>query len=372
MPRPLPTILRRVLLAVFLTAFLGPLRAPAQDLKFIAFADTQAADWSPLLNTNVLQDIAQAIVAEAPDFVLFGGDLVNSPSPGSTAAWTNTMGPVYAAGIPVYPAVGNHDKWAMNEYIPIFKPFLPDNGPPGEKYQTYFARHAHALVVVLNAFNPTNELRVQQGWLDAVLATNIQPHVFVMSHAPAFKLKHLDCLGAYPAERNTFWESLVRAGCRMYMCGHDHFYDHARITDKDNNPDNDIHHFTVGTGGAFFYDDSVYNGDNGSWQPVRLFHEQQYGYLQVQVRGYQVTSRWIRRVAEGVFQPSDDVFTYSVRPKLHLVTGGTAPSLAWVGNAVLQASPEPQGSFTNVVGALSPFPLTNPDVSKLFYRLVTE
>lgn len=359
-----------VLLALFLLP--GPRPACGQDLKFIVFADSQAADWSPLLNTNVLEDIAQAIVDEKPTFVLFGGDLVNSANPGTTAIWTNTMGAVYAAGIPVYPAVGNHDKYAMNEFVPIFKPFLPDNGPEGEKYQTYFVQHQEALVVVLNAFNLTNELRLQQKWLDAVLATNTLPHVFVMAHPPAFKLKHLDCLGQYPAERNEFWQSLTRAGCRMYFCGHDHFFDHAHILDADPDPENDIHQFTVGTGGAYFYEDSVYDGENAPYQPLRVYHEKQYGYLKVEVQGYAVTARWYRWLEGGKFAATDQLFSYSVRPKLHLSPAGAQPRLVWSGNAQLQSSTEPHGTYIDIPNASSPYLLNASSEGNVFYRLSTQ
>src|SRR4030095_12774671 len=116
---PADRFTRRSALIVFvaLVTWNLPGKCFGQHFKFVAFSDTQAADWSPLFNTNVMVDLAQATIREGASFVLFGGDLVNLHTPGSSAAWTNTMAPLYAAGIPIYPALGNHDKLGLDDYI---------------------------------------------------------------------------------------------------------------------------------------------------------------------------------------------------------------------------------------------------------------
>jgi len=341
----------------------------ATPWRFIVFADTQAPDWTNQLNNVIMAELSQAITNEQPAFVLFGGDMVNSPLPGTTEAWIESMQPVYQAGIPVFPAVGNHDADAVFEIKRLLGPGLPDNGPEGEIDQTYAVTHEDSLVLVLNVFTHTNLLRVNQKWVDAVLATNTQTHVFAISHAPAFNVFHIDCLGSYPQERNNFWFSLKKANCRMYFSGHDHFYDHARIEDGDGDPDNDIHQFILGTGGAAFYNDSVYDGDNGPYNLQRVLHEQQYGYLRVEVDGLRVTATWCRRTAPGVFTASSEVFSYSARPALRLGNSGAGFALTWASPALLQASPELSGPFTNVAAATSPFVLTNLVGPRLFYRL---
>jgi hypothetical protein len=212
-------------------------------------------------------------------------------------------------------------------------------------------------------------LRVNQQWVDAVLETNTQPHVIAISHAPAFKVFHFDCLGSYPQERNTFWASLKKAKCRLYFSGHDHFYDHARIEDWDGDPDNDIHQFVLGTGGAVFYGDSPYDGDNEPYSPLRVLHEQQYGYLRVEVDGFRVTATWCHRAESGVFTDTAEVFSYTSRPALRLASSNAGFTLTWASPAILQASPEPSGQFTNVAGATSPFALSNLAEPRLFYRL---
>jgi hypothetical protein len=362
-------VLRRIFLSLLLFLMGTETSVHAAPWQFIVFSDTQAPDWTNQLNNVIMGELAQAITNERPAFVLFGGDMVNSPLKGTTEAWMEMMAPVYDAGIPVFPAIGNHDADAVFEINRLLGPGLPDNGPEGEIDQTYFVTHENSLVLVLNSFSYTNRLKVNQRWVDAVLATNTQTHVFAISHAPAFRVLHTDCLAAYPRERNDFWASLRRANCRMYFAGHDHFYDHARIDDQDGDPDDDIHQYILGTGGAAFYNDAPYHGDNGPYNPLRVLHEQQYGYLRVEVDGLRVSATWCRRTAPGVFTASSEVFSYSARPALRLGNSDAGFALTWASPSVLQASPELSGPFTNVVGATSPFALTNLSEPRLFYRL---
>jgi dihydrofolate reductase len=364
---------RRLFAAAFtVTLVLGCLATPclAAPWRFVVFSDTQAPTWTNQINEGILTELAQAITNERPAFVLFGGDMVNSPLPGTTESWIAFMDPVFQAGIPVFPAIGNHDADAVAEIVRLLGPGLPDNGPEGELDQTYAVLHENALVLVLNAMTYTNRLRINQGWVDAVLATNSRPHVFTLSHAPAFKVFHLDCLGTYPEDRNTLWASLRQANSRMYFSGHDHFYDHARIDDGDGDPGNDIHQFIVGTGGAAFYNDAPYDGDNLPYAPLRILHEQQYGYVRVEVDDYRVTATWCRRVAPGDYPPSSEVFSYVVHPELRLRGLGGNLALEWWGPALLQVASDVGGPFQDMPKASSPYALTNLAEPRLFYRLV--
>ena len=63
-------------------------------------------------------------------------------------------------------------------------------------------------------------------------------------------------MGAYPAARDSLWESLLSAGAKIYFSGHDHFYDHTIIDDGDENPQNDMHQVIVGTAPNYFHSDS--------------------------------------------------------------------------------------------------------------------
>jgi hypothetical protein len=41
----------------------------------------------------------------------------------------------------------------------------------------------------------------------------------------------------------------------------------------------------IGTAGAPLYSDDLYNGDNGLWTPVRVYHESQDQYGLVEIDG---------------------------------------------------------------------------------------
>ena len=353
-----------------LLAGIGALPAQQQPWKFILFGDSNSFEPGADVNTNVLGELARVVAAENPSFLLFLGDFSMSGMPASLALWTNAMTPVFRASVPVYPTVGNHDQFNTAALTNVFAAVVPDNGPVGEEQTTYALAYNDALVLVLNEFSSSNNCRVNQPWVDAVLATNTRPHVFAGGHLPAFKLLHGDCLGSYPTNRDIFWRSLSNANGRLYFSGHDHFYDHTRLDDGDGNPDNDLHHITTGTGGGFLYPDGFYDGNNGLWKPARIWHEPQYGYVSVEVCADRVTTVWHRRTETNSYALAD-VFSYSVLPRpvlRHSLSGGRL-ILSWSAAATLQAAPDPSGPFTNIQAAVPPFVVTDLSGPPLFYRL---
>ena len=214
--------------------------------KFMVYGDTRGT--SVGINTNVLRGLAQETTNIHPDFVLVPGDLANSGSTNWFLAWSNIMAPVYQAGIGVYPVMGSHDTNDVPAWRAVFGPDLPDNGPPGEVDRTYALIHKNALVLALDTERTVS--RVNLPWVNDALTNNTKPHVFAMGHQPAFHVYHDDCLDDYPAARNAFWNMLSNANCKIYFCGHDHFYDHIRLDDGDGDDGNDVHQMIVGTGGC--------------------------------------------------------------------------------------------------------------------------
>lgn len=359
-----------IVMAILLYWFvLSPFAAVGEGSawRFVFFSDTQDPAWGPSMHTNMIEELAVAIADEHPAFVLFGGDMANYWGSVTARVWMAAFNPVYAAGIPVYPALGNHDLDGFASFCETFGPW-----PIGTNDPTYTVTHSNVLVLVLNAFYPNPAYTVNVPWLEAVLTTNKLSHVFAVSHPPAFKLQHFDCLGQNPGPRDVFWNLLTQAGCRAYFCGHDHFYDHTRIDDGDGNPDNDIHQFIAGTGGSGFYPDSFYNGENGRWQPVRILHEQNYGYLLIDVEGAKATITWKRRAAPGVYEAADS-FSYvagnaSLRLRASLLPPGSL-TLDWSGEAVLESSETIAGPFRPVSNARSPYVISNPSQVQGFFRL---
>ncbi len=349
----------------------GPrvLQGQETSWKFVVFGD--CLDWSGWeVNTNIVHELATAVVAEKPAFLLFAGDCSMSGSAAALQLWTNAMEPVYTAGITVYPAVGNHDFANPAAFASMVAFAAPTNGPPGEEQTTYSFAYSNALFVVVNLYTATNTYLPNQPWLDGVLSSNTQPHVFVMGHTPAFQLWHPDGLCAYPTNRDTFWNSLSNANARVYFSGHDHVFDHCQLEDGDGDPQNDLHQFVVGTGGAPTYPDEGYPGVNGAWTPKRLWHEAQFGYLSVEVAGENVSTTWHHRVGANSYAPAE-VFSYSLRrlPFLHHSYTNGQLRLTWSGTAALQNSSSPAGPFEDVPDSSSPYSPPSLDGSTNFFRL---
>lgn len=289
----------------------GVIPASGQSCKFLVLGDSRGPDAQHQINTNILTELVSATLREQPAFVVVPGDLINSGSLAGFQEWTNLMGPVYRAGIGVYPVIGNHDAADVASFIKVFGPSIPDNGPAGEVDRTYAVAYSNVLVLMLDNYVANNSLRVNQPWVDSVLATNTRPHVFAMGHVPAFKVLHADCLDDYPANRNAFWASLRSAGCRVYFCGHDHFYDHMRLAEGDRTPNNDLHQMIVGTGGAPIAAGGAYDGVNALWTPSSVLHQGQYGYVSVEIVNDNVRITWHRRTGANTYA-AGETFAYTV------------------------------------------------------------
>ncbi|MHC4531403.1 MAG: metallophosphoesterase family protein, partial [Planctomycetota bacterium] len=268
------SLISLLLVALLLTGCAQP------KWTFIVIGDTRSSgNDANGVNIAILTELANETVKTNPDFILITGDLVNGYNPQSELQnqlnnWLSTMMPVYNAGIAVYPARGNHDLGdppATQAWNNTFKGrfALPQNGPKDHKNLTYSFSHKNAFVVALDQYIETR--RVPQQWLDKQLAKNKRPHIFLFGHEPAFKTQHTACLDDYPKERDNFWAAIEKAGARTYFCGHDHFYNHATI-DDDGDPDNNIHQYIVGSGGAPLREWSgKYDGVNSNYTIKKIY-----------------------------------------------------------------------------------------------------
>ena len=340
-----------VLAVLFLTA-LSSTAFSQEHWKFIITCDSRGNDNG--INQFILRELVTEIKSQGVDFVIFSGDLVSGHRAIGTGefeaqlrVWIEIMKPVYDAGITVYVGRGNHelgDVWShyphpgtspdpndnnMLRWLNVFgsnsypKQKLPDNGPADEKFMTYSVTHKNAFIVMLDEYAGIRHdfhHKVNQEWLDDQLAANIKPHIFIAGHEQAFRTRHSDCLDYYPAQRDVFWTSIKNAGGRTYFCGHDHFYDHASVDDGDDNPNNDIHQYVIGTAGAPPYTWSTpYDGNNSGYIVEQWHHAEKYGYVLVKIDELDVTLTWVERHtndldAPGIYEPNE-VRSYTVTPK---------------------------------------------------------
>lgn len=264
------------------------------------------------INDSAIRAIAADIVKDGCDLVLVPGDMVyggenNSSTPYDKQFknWKSSMSPVYSAGIKVYTVRGNHEYTkSMNSSAPydiVPEPAMenaymkalgsdnPDNGPEGEKYLTYSFTHKNAFFLGLDEYAGPHTHEVNQEWVNSQLANNSQPHIFVFGHEPAFKLYHNDCLETYPIDRDKFWNSIGKAGCHVYFCGHDHFYNRALIQDDSGN---EIYQVIDGSCGAPIkkWEISEYN-ENPRFK-LKYHNYIDCGYVLVTVHGNDVNGEW--------------------------------------------------------------------------------
>jgi len=199
------------------------------------------------------------------------------------------------------------------------------------------------------------------------LAATSKPHIFIAGHEPAFKAIQRAGLDNYPTERDAFWASIRSAGGRTYFCGHDHFYNHARLDDGDGDPNNDIHQYIVGTSGFLYSWDYTYPGNNSHYTVELCHYARRNGYLLVEVNDLNVTLTWMQRHTNnpnitGIYEPNE-VWSYAIVPRPivlspngneKLVTGNTY-TIAWktlegveIGYVTIEYSPDNGQSWQHI------------------------
>jgi len=285
-----------------------------ETTRFMVVGDPHINSPSSDFKKTKLFEIVLAAIAEEMDFVFFPGDLVISgfgdfaEKDSVLKDWRYVLDTLATHDIRVFACRGNNDynKEAWDSLFTGNYAF-PQNGPEDEKNITYAIEYNNILFIALDQY--TQSHRINQDWLDSILSNNKKSHVFAAGHEPAFKYLHSNCMGAYPEERNIFWESLIKAGAKIFFCAHDHFYDHAVIDDGDDDVQNDIHQVIVGTA-SYLHQDGEFNGDNGRWTPDSIFHEQKNGYVLVEVDGDDVQFTWKHRVEPHVFEDGGDSFKF--------------------------------------------------------------
>jgi hypothetical protein len=315
--------------------------------KFVVLGDTRSnpcdTDGGVAgFNRDAVERLAVAVAAEKPDLVLVPGDIVlgngyacRSPQPppespeSQLRGWRRAMKPVYDSGARVLPVRGNHEMdrdaimadWSscrkrlpvertiLDAWRAVFNdPYIPVDGPPGQKGLTYAVPHKNALFV---GFDQTvDQFQVEQKWFRQVLRGNRRTHLFTFGHYPAFAVKHRDSLSCYATARDRFWDAIGSAGGRIYFCGHDHFYDRSIIRDSRGRG---IRQVLVGNGGA------PLSRHPGGYPDPRVKGEERldnsYGYLLVTVNGDEVTAKLKLLEPSGGWRTGDS-FRYTVRHRV--------------------------------------------------------
>lgn len=155
--------------------------------RFVAYGDTRFHDPkdTEAANPPVRQALVQAIAELNPAFICFTGDIVyNGYDVNDWKVWDSETSIWRDKGIPVYPALGNHDlhgeeKIALGNYFQRF--------PDLKNSRYYSLRAANTITLVLDS--SLDESSGPQGqWLSAKL-DNIPADVdfvFLMFHHPPY------------------------------------------------------------------------------------------------------------------------------------------------------------------------------------------
>jgi len=312
--------------------------------KFALISDTQGAnrpgtEHRTYINEPVVKAIAFDIAKEKPDFVLVAGDLVSGWSNGTGIdyveqykKWRSAMEPVYRSNIPVFPIRGNHDVGPERVALPplparmepqpgalatleqSFKEsfndsYIPWSGSDNRERFNFSFGHKNVFIVGLDVCGK-HQHKVDQDWLNKQISKNISPHIFVFAHEPAFQVRHKDCLAFYEKDRDLFWDTLGKAGNRVFFCGHDHLYNRAVIEDS---MGNQIRQIVAGTGG----------GRLAKWSGTYIEHlrikgeynnSNHHGYIIVVVDGKHATIIWKALVMQesGNSWIIPDTFSYTL------------------------------------------------------------
>lgn len=189
---------------------------PEDRFSFLYMGDVQEgyADWG---------DMLAQVRAENPQlrFALLGGDLVDKGN--DWDEWWQFLtaaGPVFK-GLPLLPAVGNHDD--SNLFRALF--VLPTNGPlgPGGTVYSFDYGNCHVTVLNSNCMGIPNTLGFEElaHWLRQDLTTSRQTWKLVVFHHPPYQViqnwrgEHL--------QKNwvPFFEE---GGVDLVLNGHQHIY----------------------------------------------------------------------------------------------------------------------------------------------------
>ena len=297
---------------------------PKDELTFCVTGDSRGGDDG--INKKIITKTVEALKVEHPSFVAVNGDLVSGYSSKLEAQlinWRDSfMKPLLDAGIKVYSCRGNHDaapgkvEWVMgkNSALSVWQKVFsgkfafPNNGPETEKGVTYFVKNKNMLLLVMDTYPGKPSHEVNLPWVEKVIKAekgDLPIYLFAVTHEPAFAVHHKDCLASKPKERDKLLDILVSNGGVCYFCGHDHFYNHAKVT----LPKGEFHQFVCGTSGAPLYQwNEKYHEKN--IQAVKTVKS--FGYMVVHIKGKTATLTMKGWDKEGNLKTLD-TFSYTLK-----------------------------------------------------------
>jgi len=309
------------------------------------------------INEDVINEIATAISKDdaEPKILLWTGDIVNvNECVGAECAglnpeekrdflerglkrWREIMDQHFKGKITILPVRGNHEvEWyeekdrspsqildATKIWNKVFT--LPSDIPkPNQTDQgtTFAYATGPVLCIGLDQYENRRHL-IHQQWLNDVLQRNKKPFIFAFCHEPMFATggNHTreETLAAYPHYRDEMLKSLQAAGARVFLGGHDHFYDHMVVRKPWTPIGAEMHQVTAGTAGAPCYTRQGGYPPDEDWQLEQVKHSDfVYGYIRIVIKESAKPNEGTAIIEFKARQPDKsyqaiDRFTYSVK-----------------------------------------------------------
>ncbi|MFQ5980796.1 MAG: metallophosphoesterase family protein [Candidatus Heimdallarchaeota archaeon] len=267
--------------------------------NFIAYGDTRGSTYTDTTVDAVSElhdDIVTAYLQNDPELIVHTGDLAGAfRYPLQVEAFNDSLVDVWNANIPIYFAVGNHDR---DEYPEVEHDAFSSYANYIETHNQLNASYSQALddadeTIFYFSFDYQNvhfisinnewdwdgdDLTLyapQLNWLLADLAASSTTADFtvVAFHRPAYSVNRDRPYRWDQATsiRGTFHDHFVQYGVDLVFSGHDHYYYRTR---RDG-----IYYVTTGGGGAPLYD---YNKAAPDWQSGDVVYKE-YHYCNVAV-----------------------------------------------------------------------------------------
>lgn len=233
-----------------------------EAFTFIGYGDTRGTG-APV--SPVHTDIIDAFLQHDPEFILHSGDMVITGGLWSHwIAFNDSIAAILAAGVPLYGAVGNHEKYTdeyhvYDEDLSTYRDYFDFSSvidEPGENELYYSFNHEDVHCIILNTEDYFDEdikrftcSTPQLNWLLADLAQTPPTDVIVvMYHRPAWSVLEgrTDRWEQAETVRDDFHSIFVQYGVDLIFSGHDHCYYRAT---RDG-----INYITSGGGGAPLYE----------------------------------------------------------------------------------------------------------------------
>ena len=201
---------------------------PGQPFTFAVFGDTRTQH-------EIHRAVVERIGAQQPDFVLHTGDLVTHGE--SLPEWENffAIERDLMARAPLFPMPGNHEL-NSSHYFDLF--YLPGN----EHWYTFDYGDVRFVCLQVDGLTPFGPQSEQYAWLEATLAINTQPWLFVAFHVPPYGSVQ-DVLEE--DVRRALTPLFERYGVDIVFNGHNHNYERNEV--------NGITYVVTGGGGAGLY-----------------------------------------------------------------------------------------------------------------------